>query len=151
MKTARYIFVAFAAIGLLASVLLVAGPGKGGDKAYEFHPRSRDKIYEVHPEIILPEYRTDAGYSIDAYQRLMDRYMDITEKNLVSFRGNMRNVFRKLDSIDSKLDELSQRMTAIETALGIKQPAVQETDAIQEPKAGKKFPDNQIKTNTESN
>ncbi len=145
MKTARYIFVAFAAIGLLASVLLVAGPGKGGDKSYEFHPRSGDKIYEVHPEIILPEYRIDAGYSIDAYQLLMDRYMSMTEDNLVSLRDDMQNVFRKLNSIDSKLDELSQRMTKIENALGIEQPA------IQEPTAGKKFPDNQIKTNTESN
>ncbi len=151
MKTTRYIFVTVAAIGLLASVLLVAGPGKGGDKSYEFHHRGKDTVYELHPQIILPEYGTDTGYSVDTYQRLMDSYMSIMGDNLASLRGDMRNVFRKLDSIDSKLDELSQRMRKIENALGIEPPALQETGTTQKATAGKKSPDNQIKTNTESN
>jgi len=73
------------------------------------------------------------------------------DNNLTSLKGEMRNVFRKLDSIECKLDELSQRMTAIENALGIEPLALQENDAIQEPAAGKKIPDNQMKTNAEAN
>lgn len=149
MKTARYIFVSFIAIALLASVLLVAGPGKGGEKSYDFHRRSGDKVYEVHPEIIFPGYGTDAAFAIDAYQRLMDRYLDVTEDNLISLRGNIRNVSRKLDIIEGKLDELSLRMTTIENALGIEQPAIPKGNAIQAPTASQKSPNNQI--NTEAN
>jgi len=151
MKAARYIFVTCVAVGLVMAVLLIAGPGKGEDKSYEFHHQSRDKVYELHPQIILPEYGTDTGYSVDTYQRLMDSYMSIMDDKLTSLKNDMRDIFRELDSINSKLDELSQKMTAIENELGIEQPALQKTDVIQEPTGSKKIPDNQIKTNIDSN
>jgi len=81
-----------------------------------------EKTYEIQPQIRIPEYRTDAARAIDAYERLMDRYMGMTEKNLIGINSQFRIVSRQLDSIDAKLAELSARMTKIEKALRPKQP-----------------------------
>ena len=78
--------------------------------------------YEVKPEITIPEYRTDAARAIDAYERIMNRYMDVTERNLDRIGADVRGIVRKLDFVGSKLTELSARMTRIEKALGIEQP-----------------------------
>ncbi len=79
------------------------------------------KTYEVHPSITVPEYRTDAARAIDAYERLMDRYMNLTEKNIFRIDTDIQEVAKKLDSIDDKLTRLSARIGGIEKALGIKQ------------------------------
>ena len=81
-----------------------------------------EKTYEVRPQITLPEYRTDAARAIDAYERLMDRYMGLTERNLTRIGTGLEGVVKKLDSIDAKLAELSARMARIERALGIERP-----------------------------
>jgi hypothetical protein len=80
------------------------------------------RTYEVRPEITIPEHRTDAGRAIDAYERLMDRYMDLTERNLFRLGTDLQEVVNKLDAIDEKLTQLSIRIGRIENALGIKQP-----------------------------
>ena len=80
------------------------------------------KTYEVQPWITVPEYRTDAARAIDAYERLMDRYMDLTEKNLFSVGCDVRDAVKKLDSIDDKLTHLCGRIARIEEALGIEPP-----------------------------
>ena len=80
------------------------------------------KTYEVRPEIGIPEYRTDAARAIDAYERLMERYMDLTERSLLRVAGDVRDVMKKLDSIDDKLTGLCARTARIEKALGIEQP-----------------------------
>lgn len=80
-----------------------------------------EKTYEVRPEIRLPEYKTDTARAIDAYERMMNRYMSLTERNLTSIGIEIRGVAKKLDSIDHKLTELSIRIAKIEKALGIKQ------------------------------
>jgi len=81
------------------------------------------RTYELQPHITVPEYRTDAARAIDAYERLMDRYMDLTEKNLFRVGTDIRDVVKKLDSIDAKLTQLSASTARIEKALGIKQPS----------------------------
>jgi len=83
--------------------------------------QGRERTYEVQPQITIPEYRTDAARAIDAYERLMERYMDLTESNLTRIGIDVRDVVKKLDSIDGKLTELSARMARIEKALGIEQ------------------------------
>jgi len=80
------------------------------------------KTYEVHPQITLPEYRTDAARAIDAYERLMERYMDLMEMNVIRIGVDVQGFAKRLDSIDGKLTELSKRMARIEKALGIEQP-----------------------------
>lgn len=81
-----------------------------------------DRTYRIRPEIRVPEYRTDAARAIDAYERLMDRYMTLTERNLSGIKVDMRSVAKKLESIDGKLTGLSIRMARIEKALGIEPP-----------------------------
>jgi len=76
------------------------------------------RTYEVQPQVSIPEYRTDAARAIDAYERLMERYMDLTERNLFGIGADVRVIAKRLDSIDSELKRLSTRMTEIEKALG---------------------------------
>ena len=80
------------------------------------------KTYEVRPHITVPEYRTDAARAIDAYERLMERYMDLTERNILRVGTDIQDVVKKLDSIDDKLTQLSARIARIEKTLGIAQP-----------------------------
>jgi predicted nucleic acid-binding Zn-ribbon protein len=80
------------------------------------------KTYELRPQISVPEYRTDAVRAIDAYERLMERYMDLTERNSMRIGTDLKEVMKKLDSINDKLTELSARIARIEKTFGIEQP-----------------------------
>lgn len=77
--------------------------------------------FEVQPRITLPEYRTDTARAIDAYERVMDRFMSITEDHLGDINTDVRGIAKRLVSIDYKLAEISTRMARIENALEIKQ------------------------------
>ena len=79
-------------------------------------------IFAVIPEISVPEQKTDAARAIDAYERMIDRYMSTTERNFNGIGADIRDVLTKLDSIDAKLTALSHRIAKIERAMGIKQP-----------------------------
>jgi len=80
--------------------------------------QGREKAYEIEPQITVPEYRTDAARAIDAYERLMERYMDVTERSLIGLSISLKGIDKKLNSIDAKLTKLSARMDRIEKALG---------------------------------
>jgi hypothetical protein len=79
------------------------------------------KTYELRPHISLPEYRTDAARAIDAYERLMERYMNLTERNSIRISADLKEIIKKLYSIDNKLTELSARIARIEKTFGIEQ------------------------------
>jgi len=81
-----------------------------------------ERTYELRPEIWTPEYRTDTARAIDAYERLMDRYMDLSESNYSRIGDNVEDVINKLDSIDKRLAQLSERIARIEKALDIERP-----------------------------
>jgi hypothetical protein len=100
------------AAGLVACVLVIWSSNsiQGGQKTYE-----------LRPQVTIPEYRTDTARAIDAYERLMNRYMGLTERNLIRIETNLGSIVKKLDSIDYKLTELSARMAKIEKALGSSQ------------------------------
>ena len=102
-----------------------------------------EKTYELRPQIVTPEYRTDAGRAIDAYERLMERYMDLTEVNLLRLGTDIRLAVKKLDSIDDKLSGLSARIAGIENALGIEQPkpaVTQDNEVVEIETEGQKEP-----------
>jgi len=80
------------------------------------------KTYEIHPNITMPEYKTDLARIMDAYERLMERYMDQTQQNQSIVGADLKYVVTTLDSIDGRLAEFSARIARIETALGIEQP-----------------------------
>jgi len=94
-----------------------------------------EKSYEIKPEITLPEYRTDTARAIDAYERVMDRFINLTEKNLTSINTDVKGIAKKLVLIDCKLADLSIRMARIEKALGIEQTEkrVEKTSEAQTP------------------
>jgi len=79
----------------------------------------RAREYRVEPEVTVPPYETDTARAINAYERLMDRYLDLTQANLIGVGSDVRAVAGKLDRMDSKLTELAERLTRIEKALGI--------------------------------
>ena len=80
------------------------------------------KTYEIQPHLTIPEYKTDLARVMDAYERLMERYMDLTEQNQSMVGTDLKYVVTTLDSIDGRLAEFSARIARIETALGIEQP-----------------------------
>ena len=80
---------------------------------------AEDKTYEIHPEIALGPYQSDTMRVMSAYERLMDRYMNLVEVNLQDMSRGNQETAGKLESIEGKLDALSIRMGRIEKALGI--------------------------------
>jgi Na+/phosphate symporter len=80
------------------------------------------RTYDVKPQINMPEYKSDTNRAIDAYERLMERYMDLVEKNISDISRDYKNTNNKLDSIDEKITDLSTRLQRIENALGIEPP-----------------------------
>ncbi|MHC4424089.1 MAG: hypothetical protein ACYSWR_05410 [Planctomycetota bacterium] len=112
MRTKKHLLVVAAGLVCCVAVAWFSTSIQGGEK-----------IYEVQPQITtLPEYRTDAARAIDAYERLMERYMDLMEMNVVRIGADVQGFNKRLDSIDSKLAELCTRMARIEKAFGIGQP-----------------------------
>lgn len=79
--------------------------------------------YELRPQLTVPEHKTDIVRVVDAYERLMERYLDLTERNSAMVGEDIRSIAIRLDSIDDRLADLSTRTARIEDALGIKQPA----------------------------
>ena len=84
--------------------------------------RGSEKTLEIWHEYSSPEYQTDTSRVINAYERVMNRFMNITEKNLDKVESNVTRIALKLDSIDRKLTELLIRIERIEKALQITQP-----------------------------
>lgn len=98
---------------LIVSVIVIgfAGSIQGGERSYK-----------IRPEITLPEYRTDTARAIDAYERMMDRFISLTERNLTGINTDVKSIAQELALIDYRLTELSAGMARIEKALGIVQP-----------------------------
>lgn len=99
-------------------------------------------VYEVRPQVDVPGYPGDAVRAVDAYERLMDRYMDLTAGNLLRVGTDLQSVINKLDSIDRKLTRLSGRIGRIEKALGIEPPAPRPLKKAQ-PETGPQSPPEQ--------
>ena len=78
--------------------------------------------YEIQPRITVPAYRTDTARAIDAYERMMERFIDMTGKDLTDIDTEVKGIAQTLHSVDRKLTELAGRMARIEKALGIEQP-----------------------------
>ena len=93
--------------------------------------------YELQPWISVPQYKTDAVRAIDAYERLMERYMDMTENSSLRTNKDLKEVIKKLDSLDVKLTKLSHRIARIEKTFGIEETNPFE-DTVSQPKSSNK-------------
>ena len=91
--------------------------------------------YEVDAIVdVSSEYnKTDAARAIDSYERLMERYMDLSERFISQMDGDCQTVSAKMDLVDARLTDISTRLARIEKALGI------DPNAAQTPKAKKSF------------
>ncbi len=81
-----------------------------------------EKSYEIQPRITVPVYRTDTARAIDAYERMMERFIDLTWEDLGDIDTEINGIAGTLHSVDYKLTELTRRIARIEKALGIEQP-----------------------------
>ena len=83
----------------------------------------QETIYEVRPQIAFPH-----GYAqITDTSRLIDLIEHLTFQNqqIIQNRGtgvDVKQLNKKLDSINSNLKDISKRITKIEKALNIKTP-----------------------------
>ena len=112
MKTNKSLFAAVAAIACCVIAVWFSTSIRGSQNTYE-----------LRPQVSIPEHKTDIVRVIDAYERLMERYLDLTERNSAMIGADIQSIAVRLDSIDESLAELSTRTARIEGALGIKQPA----------------------------
>jgi len=108
MKRNKFLLIicAAAVICFIAAAISIAIPNNG-------------KKYEADTIVDVPEYKTDAARAIEAYENLMDRYIDLSEKLVSQAGSDHQAVSAKLDLLDSKLADISVRLTRIEKALGI--------------------------------
>ncbi len=110
MKTKKNLFAVTAGI-ICCVVLACFSPSLQGGK----------KKYEIHPQVTFPAYGTDSARTLDAYERLMEHYIVMAEKNLAEINFNIKSLSRNLTSVNKQLAELSQRMARIEKAFGIEE------------------------------
>jgi len=120
MRTKKRLLAVIAAVVGCLVVVWLSTSIQGGQKTYELEPR-----------LSIPEYRTDTVRIMDAYERLMERYMDLTGSNSAMVGMDLKSVLAKLDSIDGRLVELSARMARIEKALGVEKPAAPAAKSLQ--------------------
>lgn len=99
------------------------------------------KTYEIQPRISVPQYKTDTVRAIEAYERLMERYMNMTEINSMRIDSDLKEVIKKLDFINNKLNELSMRISKIEKTFGITEYKPPENKKSQSKVSEKKVPE----------
>ena len=97
----------------------------------------KPETYEVQPWISVPPYKTDTVRAIEAYERLMERYINTTERNSIRTNRDLKEMIRKLDTINDKLTKLSFRISRIEKTLGIEKSMSSENT-----KSPPKYPEN---------
>lgn len=85
------------------------------------------KGYEVEAQVYgVPAAQSDAARAIGAYERLMERHMDLTERSFAGFTADLKVLTTKVDGFDAKvaamdvrLTQIDQRLARIEKHLGI--------------------------------
>ena len=112
MRSNRRTVVAIA--GAVVGMIVLALPTSVGQNQRNYEVQTR--IYAT------PEYRTDTTRAIDAYERVMERYMDATERNFALMAADIGAVAVRLEAIDAGLAKLDERLERIERHLGILPP-----------------------------
>jgi len=85
------------------------------------------KGYEVEAQVYgVPAAQSDATRAIEAYERVMERHMDLTERSFAGFSSDLKVLTSKVDAfdakvaaLDAKLTQIDQRLARIENHLGI--------------------------------
>lgn len=78
------------------------------------------KTYEIDAQVYsVPTAQSDAARAINAYERLMERHMDLTERNLTNLAADLKVLGEMFDHIDERLAQIDQRLARIEKHLGV--------------------------------
>jgi len=78
------------------------------------------KTYEIDAQAYsVPATQSDAARALNAYERLLERHMDLTEQNLANLAADLKTLGEMFDHIDARLTQMDQRLARIEKHLGI--------------------------------
>ncbi|MBP7049998.1 MAG: hypothetical protein KBE65_03195 [Phycisphaerae bacterium] len=78
------------------------------------------KTYEVETRVYsVDQTPSDATRAINANERLMERYMDMTERQFTDLAADLKVLAVKIDAVDARLTQMDQRLERIERHLGI--------------------------------
>lgn len=108
MLDRKNIFIVFFSVILILVVICFFG-----------RTEAATRNYDIRNEISTPEYKTDTARAIDAYERVMDRFMDQNQENLSALDSDIKQVLTTLNAIEIRLTQISERQLRIEKALGI--------------------------------
>ena len=101
-------------VGVIAVGMIVLGlsTSTGRDR--------KDGNYEVEAHVYgVPLAQSDAARAISANERLMERYMDMTERHFIDLAADLKVLAVRIDAVDARLAQLDQRLERIEKHLGI--------------------------------
>ena len=105
----------------LAAILVVLVSAALVSWSYDGAPH-RSHRYEVRTSVRNPEVRSDAARAIDAYERLMERTLDLTHANLMSAQSELQTISHRLARLEVTVAELKASLGRIERAVGSAPP-----------------------------
>jgi peptidoglycan hydrolase CwlO-like protein len=73
----------------------------------------KNKTYEIETAT-MGEYKTDASRAIEAYERLMDKYMSLNETYLANMSKEISVLSAKVDGINQQLAQISEKLDRIQ-------------------------------------
>ncbi len=89
------------------------------------------KPYTVETQVYgVPAYQSDAARAIEAYERLMERYLDLSERNFIRLAADVEAFKGTLNAIDARLSTLDARLARIEQHLGIPTVSTPDPNAL---------------------
>ncbi len=77
--------------------------------------------YEVQPQVKVHEYgyKSELTQVIESYEKLMGRYMDLSQTNLNNMKTNVIELKKTTNDIKNRLYDITTRLARIEKALDI--------------------------------
>ena len=91
------------------------------------------KTYEIRPHIPESVFKTESARVMDAYERMVDRTLELNARQLDAMDLNIKEVSKQLYRVEAKLDQLLDRSILIEYALGISHVRVEKGPAAVQP------------------
>jgi septal ring factor EnvC (AmiA/AmiB activator) len=74
--------------------------------------------YEIDAQVYsVPPAQSDAARAINAYERLMERHMDMTERHLAGLAEDIKMLAAEFDAVDARFIALDARLTQMDRRL----------------------------------
>ena len=82
---------------------------------------SATSTYEVKPDVYVEAYKSDTVRIVESYERAVEGYQKLVEKNLDQNSQNFQLILCKLESLEHKIDDLSESLKKLELKSDSKQ------------------------------